>query len=276
MGYNLKDIEYFFKSFDFFGESFTFKIQKRKYYTSLMGGCMSFGFIIYTIYYLIYNLSDFLRKNIRTSENEIKIANENMVYLNDHSYLTFYICLRDSKMILDDNLQNLEIESSLIHDQFAKSQYSSNEMKLNLNSCTSNEFTNLFQGTYNYTDYSKCKCLNMSKQQNIIDNKNFFLKTKNYAEKSYLRFKINTNNNKYLIDDNSKLYFHFPSFYVNPKDLIQPIKNNTNTEIFSLKQQNQIQSKIDLTLMNFHDYYSLYDDGKIINYSIIKLIQIIF
>ena len=48
----IQDFVTFVTSFDIFGEYFTFKIKKRKYYTSFFGGFTSLAFVIYSLYYL--------------------------------------------------------------------------------------------------------------------------------------------------------------------------------------------------------------------------------
>lgn len=193
---NLNWIASFLKSFDLFGESFTFKVKKKKYYTSLMGGITSFAFIIYSLYYLIYNLSDFFSKNIRTSEKETKLNNQNSVSLKDHQYLIFFSCLRDSNMKIDKFLlNNLRIESNYVSNKFNNSVFNITSSKLNSEYCTEEEFNNNFnKNNYNYEDFSGCMCLNFTSQYNIQDN--YELRSDNfYAEKK--NFQINFKSNTY-------------------------------------------------------------------------------
>ena len=73
----------------------------------------------------------------------------------------------------------------------------------------------------------------------------------------------NTNFNieNYLSSNENKLYIHFPSYYVEAKDLIEPIKKNIHTEIFKLNPKNMIETNLEFSTLNFNDYSSLYDDG---------------
>jgi len=297
---NLKDLESFLKSFDLFGESFTFKIKKKKYYTSFIGGLTSFAFIIYSLYYFIYNLSDFFSKNIRTSENEIKMTNENSINLKDHQYLIFFFCFRDSKMRVDNFLtDNLQLEPFYIINKNNNSNFDSISKKLIPNKCTKEEFQNSFDNTYEYSEFNGCQCLNFTKNEYL--QKNFELKSSNFfADKSFFRINIKKNSNsynntfnqanndnsdsipnyiknhqdvnsdrnadfdvdQYLTKNESKLYIHFPSYFIEAKDLGEPLKKGIHTEIFKLKSQNNLESSLDFSLINFKDYSSLYDDGK--------------
>jgi len=63
----------------------------------------------------------------------------------------------------------------------------------------------------------------------------------------------------------SKLFVHFPSYYIEPKDLFEPLKKEIHTEDFKIKSQNFIESTLDFSVINFKDYSSLYDDGIDIN-----------
>jgi len=194
----MKWIESFLKSFDLFGESFTFKIKKKKYYTSLMGGTTSFAFIMYSLYYLIYNLSDFFSKNIRTSEKETKLNRKNSASLKDHQYFIFFFCLRDSKMKIDQFLlNNLSIESQYVINNFNNSNFTSTKSQISLDNCSQEEFGNSFNNNYKYEDFFGCKCLNLTNNKNKQND--YELKSDNfYAEKSYI--KINLKCNSFIFD----------------------------------------------------------------------------
>ncbi len=290
---NLKNIETFLKSFDLFGESFSFKIKKRKYYTSLIGGITSFIFIIYSLYYLITNLTDFFSKNIRTSENEIKIPSENSVQLKEHQYFIFFFCFRNSQMKADSYLtKNIKIESFYFNNNLNNSIYNSTEHTINTIQCTKEEFHNTFSEEYNFNDFAQCQCLNTTSQEN--KQKDFELKSnKLYATKSF--FKINFSNNiqnnlminnnkenlintgsnedysslidvdEYLLNSESKLYIHFPSYFTEAKNLQEPLRKSIQTEVYKLKSFNYLESNLDFSIINFKDYSSLYSDGKIIS-----------
>lgn len=189
----MKCFESFLKSFDLFGESFTFKIKKKKYYTSLMGGITSFAFIIYSLYYLIYNLSDFFSKNVRTSEKETKLNSKNSVSLKDHQYLMFFFCIRDSKMKIDNFLSNnLFIESDYVVNKFNNSEFNSSKTLLNLGECSEEEFKNSFNDNYKYQEFSQCKCLNLTRPENR--NYDYELRSDNfYEDKSFLRINLKSN-----------------------------------------------------------------------------------
>lgn len=69
--------------------------------------------------------------------------------------------------------------------------------------------------------------------------------------------------NEYLLKSDSKLYVHFPSFFIEAKDLVEPLKREIHTEVYKIKSQNFIDSTLDFSVINFKDFSSLYDDGKL-------------
>ena len=132
----LKDVSNFLKTFDLFGETFTFKSRKRKTYNSLMGGVTSFIFIIYTIYYLVFNLSDLLKKNSRKTQISTNYLSHNSINLNEHKDFIFFICLRNKNMNTDDFLsENLKIDGNFINQHKKNSNFTTNKTSLNFDSC---------------------------------------------------------------------------------------------------------------------------------------------
>ena len=283
----IQDFVTFVTSFDIFGESFTFKIKKRKYYTSFFGGFTSLAFVIYSLYYLFFNLTDFFRKNNRTTEDEVKIEIENKINFKDHQDFIMFFCLRNSKMQIDENLiNNLQINSIYNDDHINNSIFTSNQTSLDLNSCSNEEIKNSFGELFNLNDYSQCKCLNMSTQKDLS---NLGLRTKfHHSDRSYIHINMNRKNN--LIDTNnldiddylrktqSKLFLHFPSFYIDSKDLVYPVKKNIHTEVYNIKSNTEIEAHLDLSVIHFFDYSSLVNDGNFFKfkYFYLKIILDLF
>jgi len=272
----LKDVSNFLKTFDLFGETFTFKSRKRKTYNSLMGGVTSFIFIIYTIYYLVFNLSDLLKKNSRKTQISTNYLSHNSINLNEHKDFIFFICLRNKNMNTDDFLsENLKIDGNFINQHNKNSNFTTNKTSLNFDSCSKDNFLHIFPKNFNTKDFHNCKCLNATSASEDIRE----LRTdKTWADKAFLNLKIspknlNSNNNNnytiseaeqiqnYLDSNESKLFLHFPSYYVDKKSIEEPVKKNIITESFELNSKTTLYSKLEFSLIDFNEFSSLYDQG---------------
>jgi hypothetical protein len=281
----LKDVSDFFKSFDLFGETFTFKSRKRKRYNSLMGGVTSFIFIIYTLYYVMFHLSELLNKNSRKTEISQNFIEYNSVNLMEHKDLIFFICLRDKNMKSDFFLNNnLKIEGNYIDQKNnnTNTNFDVSKINLNIDSCNQNNYLNVIPSFFDKKDFENCKCLNAtntSTKKSIIE-----LRTdKTWANKAFLNIKIlpniNLNNNtsntsdaglesiaekfqNYFDNSESKLFLHFPSYYVDKKSIEEPVKKNMISESFEINSNTRINSKLEFSRIDFNEFTSLYDECK--------------
>jgi hypothetical protein len=280
----LKDVSDFFKSFDLFGETFTFKSRKRKRYNSLMGGVTSFIFIIYTLYYVMFHFSDLLNKNSRKTEISQNFKEYNTVDLIEHKDFIFFICLRGKNMKSDFFLSdNLKIEGNFIDEKNNNNtNFNISKINLNIDSCDKNNYLNIIPTYFDKKDFENCKCLNatnLNEKNNIIK-----LRTdKTWANKAYLNIKILPNNNSnnntdtnneaekiqnYFQDNESKLFLHFPSYYVDKKSIEEPVKKNIISESFELNLNTRVHSKLEFSRIDFNEFTSLYDEGNF-NYNLI-------
>jgi hypothetical protein len=252
------------KSFDFFGESFTFKIKKQKYYTSIVGGLTSLAFIIYSIYYIIVSLSDFIAKNNRSVQNQIKSIEESSIDLKNHEYFIMAVCLRDKSMGLDTFLnKNLEMTVNLIDNKLEDKKLNSTITPLKLEYCSSDYFSGALNNIYNSMEFEGCRCMNFTQQDvklrsmyNIVDRE--FVK----VDMKYSKGVTLTQMNTYLRSAKSKLFVYFPSFTIDAGNLVDPLKMNVHTEVYDLKPNSVQSSEILFNLLNFTDFNSIYDDGK--------------
>lgn len=261
------------KSFDFFGESFTFKIKKEKYYTSIVGGLTSLGFIIYSLYYIIVSLSDFIAKNNRSVQNQIKSIEESNIDLKNHEYFFMAVCLRDELMGVDSFLnKNLEMKANLIDNKLQQKRLNSTVSELKLEYCSSDYFSGALSNSeiYNSMEFEGCKCLNFSQQD--VKLRSMY----NIVDREYVKFdfkykkEVNmTEMVNYLRASNSKLFVYIPSFTIDAGNLLDPLKMNVHTEMYDLKPYSEQSSEILFNLLNFTDFNSIYDDGK-------KMIYFIF
>lgn len=274
----LKDISNFFKTFDLFGETFTFKSRKRKTYNSLIGGLTSFAFIVYTAYYLIFNLSDLLRKNSRTTDVQEYYLSSNSVNLKEHKDFIFFFCLRNEKMQPDFFLyNNLKFQGDYIDQKNKDLNYSFNKTALEFNSCSNKKFTKILPENFNGKDFESCQCLNAT---NLYSKNAYELRTdKTWADKAFLNLKVlpkdivrNSSNDdenvdvkflhKYFENNKSRMFLHFPSYYVDTDSISEPLKKNMITESFELNTLTSIYSKMEFSPIDFNEYTSIYNDGK--------------
>lgn len=268
------------KAFDFFGESFTFKIRKRKYYTSIVGGISSIVFLCYSLYYFIYNLADFFGKNNRTIENEVKSVSEQTVKLTDHSYFMMAFCLRDSSMAPDNFLNsNLKMTGALINNKFENRRLSTDQNELKLENCNSDNFKGALNEIYLIKDFEGCQCLNITAQSNLRE---INLRSKyEIIDKEYLQFELRYQDKNlganfayfsdklinYLGNNTSRLFVYFPTYSVEMHNITNPLKMNLHTEIYDIKPFIQQNSEIFLSMLNFTDFNSLYDDDSTLELS---------
>lgn len=276
----LKDVSDFFKSFDLFGETFTFKSRKRNRYNSLMGGVTSFIFGVYTLYYIIFNLSDLLNKKSRKTEISQNFEEYISVKLTEHKDFVFFICLRDKNMKSDFFLNNnLKIEGNYIDQHFNNNnttKFEVSKTNLVIDSCSNVNYLDIIDESFNPKDFENCKCLNAA------TNSSTELRTgnnKTLENKAFLNIKVfpnskivNSNSNNpnefnaeniqnYFENNESKLFLHFPSYYVDKKSIEEPVKKNIISESFELNSYTRINSKMEFSRIDFNEFSSLYDEG---------------
>jgi hypothetical protein len=256
------------KRCDFFGESFTFKIKKRKYYTSIVGGLTSLAFIIYSVYYIIVSLSDFIGKNNRNVQNQIKSIKESSIDFKNHDYFFMAVCLRDSSMAVDSRLsKNMNMGGFLIDNKLKDKRLNSTTIALKMDSCNKEYFKGGLSEIYDSKEFNGCMCINMKQQDAKLRSKY------NVVDKEYVRVDLKYNKgvsltemNSYLNTAKSKLFVYLPSYTIDAGNLIDPLKMNIHTEVYDLKPNTIHSSEILFNLLNFTDFNSIYDDGTILFY----------
>jgi hypothetical protein len=259
----------FIKACDLFGETFTFKIRKRKYYTSIVGGFTTLCFILYSLFYFISSLSEFFNKSNRSIENETKSLTESMVKFSEgsHNYFMLVFCMRDKSMAVDPYLNsNLKLNSYLVSNHIKNKRLSTEKKSINIENCQAEDFrqSKSFNDLYALQDFEGCKCLNLTK------NGETDLRTKlDIIDRDFIQIEYSLNNlnsnwtdiNNYLEINESKLFVYFPFYNAALKNLQEPLTMNIHTEIYELKPFVRQKAEIMLSLLNFTDYNSLYDDG---------------
>jgi hypothetical protein len=262
----LSSLAYFIKSCDFFGETFTFKIKRNKYYTSIVGGATTIAFILFSLYYFFFSFSDFLSKNDRSISSEIKTVYEPIINFNDHKYFVIAFCLRDKTIGVDSYLlKNTNMSVSLINNSIQEKRLKSVMNSISFEKCNDGYFSQTEENIFDLKDFDGCKCVNMTNHN--IDN--IGLRSKyDVIDKDYINFQLSPNNNvnlsefnNYLRNSNSRLFVYFPSYSVEMYNLTNPLKYNLQTQVYQIRPNTQQVASIQMSVLNFSDYASLYDEG---------------
>lgn len=260
---------------DIFGESFTFKVRKNSNYTSVVGGLTSIAFVLYTIYYLSLSSNDFFNKRNRNINLESKVESHIETKFSEHSNFTIAFCLRDKYMAIDQFLNNYtDINIKLISNQLENKKINQTVLPLNLESCSESMFKQTMMNIYNLKDYSGCSCLDFSR---IVSNKEYENKSNllslftksDGVNKRYLELNLQPKNKKqeyfqYLKENKSKFYVYLPSYTIETSSNINdnnPLKSYIQSFNYDLKPFSQLVSNLDMAILNFKDYYSLYNEG---------------
>jgi hypothetical protein len=252
------------KAWDLFGENFTFKIKKNKYYTSVIGGITSLGFIFYSLYYLFLTMGDFIQKKDRTTRYTVDYKTEPSISFKNHPYFTIGLCLRDASLKVDPFMsQYLKSEAYYKQNVLDKKLLRATNTTLNLQPCTEDFFNGPLNTIYHIKDFTGCECLNFTNQKRDIS-----LRTKvgnideDFIKIEYKDSSSSVNSlNDYLRKNDIKLYTYFPTFRVDEFNLTDPIEIDYQMEIFNIRPRVRDDAKIYINLLNFTDYGSLYANG---------------
>jgi hypothetical protein len=250
----------FIKSCDFFGESFTFKVKKQKYYTSIVGGLASIGFILYSFYYIIWSLLDFFGKRDRSLESEIKSISELHVNFTNHEYFKIVMCYRTPSMSVDRRLKEiLNLKSNLVDEELIFKNLETKRDIMEKSNCSESFLREGMKELLPLESFEDCDCLSFSE-------KDSFRSKFSVVDKKYLDLKFSMNNSTkdegYLEETSSRLFVYFPSYSIDSQNIEIPLKMNIHTEIFEIKPQVEQKSEVFLSVLNFTDYNSLYDESK--------------
>jgi hypothetical protein len=258
----------FIKSFDFFGESYSFKIHQSKYYTSVVGGITSLAFLIYSLYYFFLNLNDFFSKNVRLSAVEKKTVPESSISFMDHSYFNMAFCIRDSQMAVDPFLAEKLIQGSYaLNNHLENKRLISERYDLPMERCTNEHFIGNMSDIYSNEEVNGCQCINFAKNADKGKLRSKYNLVDQDTIQYYLKFNDRSNSTtdvvNYLQKMESKLFVYFPSFEVDSSDTKSPFKMNVQTKIYDLHPYSSLKSEVSFSVINFTDFSSLIYNGKI-------------
>jgi hypothetical protein len=251
----------FIKACDLFGESFTFKIRKKKYYTSIVGGFTSLCFIIYSLYYFTSSLADFFEKRNRTIEKENNSQLESEVKFSNHNYFTMAFCLRDNSMWIDDFLTSkIKSKAYLINNKIENKILFQNKKQILFEKCNSDNLKSYFGEYSALKQFEGCRCLNMTGDDIVLKTK-YELIDKEFIQVEYEIDERNKNDVlKYLEKSITRLFVYFPSFTFSTKNFENPLQMTVHQENYELIPNFKHESEISLSQLIFNDFNSLYDD----------------
>jgi hypothetical protein len=253
----------FIKACDLFGESFTFKIRKKKYYTSIVGGFTSLCFIIYSFYYFTTSLAEFFNKSNRTIEKEINTQPESEINFSEHSYFTMALCIRQSSMWIDDYLSSRIVPKAYIVNNKIENKILYSERKpISLEKCQTDYLKNYFGEFHTMKQFEGCRCLNFTRDDVRLNTKYEII------DREFLQFDYSYDGDEkkkkevlsYLEKSQSNLFVYFPSFTFSTKNVENPLQMTVHQENYELIPNMRHSSEISLSQLIFHDFNSLYDD----------------
>lgn len=252
----------FFKSCDIFGESYSFKINKQRSYTSVLGGVLSLAFLIYSFYYLWLNLFNFFSKNVRITIMDDHTAPETIVDFQDHNYFIMAFCVRDESRKIDKYLSSVLTMNSFLFD--------GSQIGLIAETCTEEYFQTTMKEIYEQDSFDGCRCMNITKQSELNE-LNVQLKSKtNINQRDYLYFQYHLAEESYqeefiqrIKQSKSKMHVYFPSYETDiNNNLPDPFRMNVETLVFDIRPYTELKSEVIFSVLNFTDYNSLLDEGK--------------
>jgi hypothetical protein len=272
-----KFLSSFFKYFDGFGESHTFRVNKEKTYNTPVGGFFCVIFLVYACYYILWTFSDFMQGNDKTKEYDLKINLSPSINMTDHKYFNLAFCLRDEDMKIDEFLtENLDLtiyykKSYLNSDKVL----TSSKTPLALTNCGNYDFKNTaltqhqkqYWSIFNSLQINSCKCLDFD--TNI---KYTFSSTLEAIEKNYFGFELTIKDpyNKEMIQsindhnnlNNPKLHIYFPEYSADLYNDEEPLQIKMHTESFLLIPSQTQVANIYFGLLTFTDYFSYTSEEK--------------
>jgi hypothetical protein len=260
-------ISNFFKSFDTFGESHSFKVKSHKGYVSSWGGIVSIIFFTYSIIYFSKTLNIYLSGNF--TNLEIIKKNYPNITLNTNNIPNFHIgfCLRKSDYQAEDFLyQNLNFYLNYDKRIFSNKTLERTSEEINLENCDvkkSSEKKVFYQKQLENLEIENCKCIDFSKSNYTLKNfeenleKNFFSLTLKIKEN--LTEAIKAQIFDYIKNNNPQLSLFFPDIRYNGNNK-NDIKNINDSNFNDVESDSSIE-----LILKMKDFYLDYSATKIVD-----------
>ena len=259
-------IKGFLRTFDFFGESFTFRYKDEDKHSTVLGGVIFIIFSIITLLYAIYNFIPFVNKEIFSLQYYTMNLNNTEEIKLAESPTAFGVGFSD-----ENKNQSLYNISDLLEIKF-KFKYinknNQNDNQANINEtldyhpCNINDFHNLHKKYLEELNISNFKCLSRTdlvSPSGIYTDEVFSY----FVISVESKYKDNETHNQlindYLIANDCKLQFYYTDITININNVKNPFSSFLNSMCLQLNPT-LIQKK-NIFFMNYH----LYDDKEILH-----------
>lgn len=248
----------FFKTFDTFSDSHSFKVKSHKGYSSSWGGIVSLVFFCYAIFYIIQISNLFISGNFL----DIDITHENKLnqIISTNNFPEFHVgfCLRNSEYQLENFLtKNLNFSLNFETKKFQKNEIKKTQNEIPLENCIlpNDTLSSLYGEELSNLNFTDCKCIDFSRKEFV--KRNFSMKNlEENLEKNFFSMSVGINNNlpqkniseilDYVKNNNPQLSLFFPDARV----------NNENEELHITPIELHLKMK---------DYYLDFSSTKILN-----------
>ena len=272
----MKEFRSFCKNWDFFADSFTFRIKSKRGYTSVVGGLSSLLFLICSVIYFLNNMINWLNKSSFSSTFELMQISESKLNFEDHQYFSIGFCLKNNKYLSDPYLlKSFDFSLNMAQKEVFNKTLSFDTFPISLQKCTANHFKDNNKILLENIEFEGCQCLNVSEpipSINLKNNeKNLVLRT--YSDillHQFLQFKLtikpgiiaNKKNldelNAYLTANDSRLHVYFPDYSMKINNLSQPLNIHLKTIEHIIKPYSSRHSDVKFAELSLKDYSSIF------------------
>ena len=263
---NIWTIKRILRTFDFFGESFTFRYKDEDKHSTVLGGIIFIIFSIITLAYAIYNFIPFVNKEVFSLQYYTMNLNNTEEIKLAESPTAFGVGFSD-----ENKNQSLYNISDLLDIKFKFkniSKNAQNDNKTDINEtidyhpCNTEDFHNLHQKIFEELNISNFKCLS---KKDLVSPSGI------YTDEVFAYFVISveskykdneTHNqliNDYLIANDCKLQFYYTDITINVNNTKNPFSSFLNSMFLQLNPT--LVQKKNIFFMNYH----LYDDNEILH-----------
>ena len=247
------------RSFDFFGESFTFRYYDEDKHASQLGGVVFIVFMLIAISYLIYNLIPFAKKeNFTLQYYTMNLNNTEAIQLAE-APTALAIGITDN--IMNNNTQYNISDLFELNVGFITKRKNGTKTKIILDkhNCDNIDFYNLHQKSFEESKIDELNCLNKNDLKSNSLEGIYTDELFSYYEISVeSKYKNNETHiqiiNDFLIQYDCKLQFYYTDITINLDDHKNPYSSFLNS-LFLQLNPTLIQKK-NIFFMNYH----LYDD----------------
>ena len=247
------------RSFDFFGESFTFRYYDEDKHASKLGGVVFIVFMLIAILYSIYNFIPFVkRENFTLQYYTMNLNNTEAIQLAE-APTALAIGITDN--IMNNNTQYNISDLFELNVGFITKRKNGTKTKIILDkhNCDNIDFYNLHQKSFEESKIDELNCLNKNDLKSNSLEGIYTDELFSYYEISVeSKYKNNETHiqiiNDFLIQYDCKLQFYYTDITINLDDHKNPYSSFLNS-LFLQLNPTLIQKK-NIFLMNYH----LYDD----------------